>query len=116
MEFISNEHKAFYESHKGITEKGADYAALVYVLGLNKDCRKHFSDLYVPESGQIKPDALNKAWQTGASRKVTRLAFNLYTWDVPEDDNAEKLSPKELFTGIDDKTKKGMLLAIQYYA
>lgn len=116
MEFISDEHRAFFESHKDITLRGSDHEALIYTLGINKDCRRHLTDLYSPESGQIKADALKKAWQTGASRKVSRLAFNLYTWDVPEDDNAEKYAPKELFTGIDDKTKKGMLLAIQYYA
>lgn len=116
MNFISDEQKRFFESHKAITDRGTDYAALVYLLGVNRDCRAHFSELYDAKAGQIKPGATAAAWQTTASRNITRAAFNLFTYQIPEPEKAEKYAPKALFSGLDETNRKGLLLALQYYA
>ena len=116
MNFVSDEHKRFYESHRNITAKGTDYEALIYLLGVNRDCRAHFSELYDAKDGQIIPESTGAAWQTTASRNITRAAFNLFTYQIPEPEKTEKYAVKELFSGLDDTNRKGLLLALQYFA
>lgn len=53
--------------------------ALVYTLGICKDTRHNFASLYDAKDRSIIPGELHAAWQTDGSRKVTRLAFNLFT-------------------------------------
>ena len=114
--FSTPEHKAFYETNRKITENGQDSAALVYVLGISEACRTHFKDLYDVNKRCIKPAALHKPWQTGTSKKITRLAFNLFTWNTAEGDDAEKYTPKELFSGLDANEKKAAAQALIYFA
>lgn len=116
MNFISDAQQQFYVAHKAITDSGGDYAALVYTLGIDDNCRQHFADLYDTKARQIKEDALHAAWQTSGSRKVTRLAFNLFTWTTPETDDPNRYAPKELFSGLDDTHKFGMIYALTYFA
>ena len=52
--------------------------ALAYLFALDTVCFEHIRELYDFEGDCIKPDALDKGWQTGTSCKTTRLAFNLY--------------------------------------
>lgn len=115
-QFINSEHEDFYKRHKAITDRGTEYAALVYTLGINADCRRHFSDLYDMKESTILPEGLHKAWQTAGSRSITRLAFNLFTDDTPgEEDAAEKYAPRAIFEKLDDKSKHGAILSITYF-
>lgn len=116
LTFISDAQKDFYNAHKAVTDYGGDYAALVYVLGIDDNCRRHFADLYDTKTRQIKENALSAAWQTSGSKKVTRLAFNMFTWSIPDNDNPAKYAPKEIFSGLDDTHKYGMIYALTYFA
>lgn len=55
------------------------HQSLVYTLGISSVTRQHISELYDFDSGMIKPEALQRPWQTSTSLKTTCLAFNLYT-------------------------------------
>lgn len=116
MQFVSEEHKRFYEENRSITEKGRDFQALVYTLGINPDCRKRFSRMYNDEERVIIPDVIFEGWQTSGSVRITRLAFHLFTWHAMEDDEPENYFPKNLFHGLDDTHRQGALLALTYFA
>jgi len=78
--FIDAQHKEFYSRY--IQKCGCQdscHRALVYCLGVDRDTRKHIHDIYNFESGCIKTECLHEGWQTSGSKKVIRLAFNLYT-------------------------------------
>lgn len=99
--FQDDEHYAFTaEKLRQLREAGYQpdvYAqALFYTLGICADTRAHFEDLFDMAERAIKPDGLQREWQTSGSRKVTRLAFNLWngcTYDSEEDAEAGRCSP-----------------------
>ena len=78
MIFLNAEHKQFYsERHpKDVYER-----AFFYLIGLCPDTRRNIHALY--DTDGIKPEAIHAGWQTSASVRLTRLAFNLYTDNVP---------------------------------
>ena len=78
MIFISAEHKRFYNE---MQPKDVYQRAFFYLIGLCPDTRRNIHELY--DADGIKPEAINAGWQTGTSTKLTRLAFNLYTDNVP---------------------------------
>ena len=55
------------------------HKALVYCLGIDGNTRGHIHDIYDFHTGCIKTECLHEGWQTDSSKKVVRLAFNLYT-------------------------------------
>lgn len=116
MKFVTDEHRAFYEDHAAITEQGDDFQALIYTLGISRDCREHFSRLYDPADRCILTGGLFEGWQTSGSKKITRLAFNLFTWHTADGDNPEEYAPKSLFAGLDETHRRGALYAILYFA
>lgn len=115
MKFVNQEHENFFitNSEKG---HGKDYKALVYTLGIDDMCRQHFSELYNADTETINTKALTAGWQTGASRRITRLAFHLFTWEIPECENDSDYTVKALFESLDDLHREGALLAIKYFA
>lgn len=52
--------------------------SLLYVLGVCAETRNHFAELFDLQEHGIRLDGQSCGWQTGTSRKVTRLAFNLW--------------------------------------
>lgn len=65
--------------------------SLLYVLGVCDETRRHFADLFDFKEHGIKLNGLEKDWQTGTSRKVTRLAFNLWNGCMYDsEENAER--------------------------
>lgn len=115
MKFVNQEHENFFlnNSQKG---HGKDYKALVYTLGIDDLCRQHFSELYNADTETINTKALTAGWQTGASKRITRLAFHLFTWEIPEGEAATDFTVKALFESLDDLHREGALLAIEYFA
>ena len=84
MIFRNGDHKEFYERLMSDGLGGDCYhRALVYTLGICDDTRKRFDEMYDKEERCIVPEAINVAWQTSGSLKVTRLAFNLFTDRIP---------------------------------
>ena len=108
LKFISNEHKQFYEEKiNQLTEyrkKDVYYKSLIYTLGICKTTRENFRQIFDIENGEININSICAAWQTGTSKKVTRMAFSLWNacmYDSEEEfENREKSSyynPSEIF-------------------
>jgi len=54
------------------------HRAAAYLLSLDRVCREHIEDLFDLQDDAIIPEGLLKGWQTGTSRKTSRLCFNLW--------------------------------------
>ena len=80
------------------------HRSLAYLLALDKVLREHIEAVYDFQEDGIKRDGLHKGFQTGTSKKTTRLAFNL--WNGCCDDG-------EIYT---DKDGYKIDLPSRYYA
>ena len=62
-------------SNSDITSRGKEYAALIYTLGINADCREHLSRLYDKESRCVNPAGVSSVHRRRARRRreVNRL-------------------------------------------
>jgi hypothetical protein len=80
MLFKDAEHQTFFEENVVKTNSIKDpyRQALFYTLGLVDETRKYINHLYDFKERGPRYDGLNEPWQTGTSKRVTRLAFNLY--------------------------------------
>lgn len=114
MKFVNDQHEQFYKTHTNESDEN-EKKALVYILGIDDDCRSHFNHLYT-DLNCIRPEGLREGWQTGASMRITRLAFNFFIWQTVEGDDPEKYTPYEIFFGMDKMHKNGILLALSYFA
>lgn len=112
LKFCTEEQEAFFKNHKEIIDRGFEYAALIYTLGINPDCREHFQSLY---KDGINPDALRDSWQTGASKRITRLAFHLFSWGIVAGDDPTAYTPRELLSGLGREQREGALYAMMLF-
>ena len=71
------------------------HQAVAYLITLDSVCRQHINDIFDFPEDVIKPECLNKPWQTGTSKKTTRLAFNLWNGYQSEGEPLaeERISP-----------------------
>ena len=77
--FRNSEHRQNYHDFLAkMRIKDCYHQSLAYLLTLDVVCVKHIDDLFDIQNDRIKPNALEYAWQTGTSKKTTRLAFNLW--------------------------------------
>lgn len=95
--FMDNEHEAFYAHMLNRTAKhDAYHRALFYTMGVCKETRRNIHDLFDFKGDCIKPEGLEKSWQTGSTNRLCRLAFNL--WNGWTEEGRDRLSsPSELF-------------------
>ena len=92
ISFISNAHKKFYfEKLKEVRYQDTYHKALCYCLGINNETRQNISKIYDFKTGCIKPECLHEGWQTSASLKVVRMAFNLYCSGTPSVDDTKDI-------------------------
>lgn len=85
--FVNDAHEKFYyEKLKKMQNKDEYHMALCYCLGINSDTRKHIDSIYSFETGCVKPACLYEGWQTSGSKKIVRMAFNLYCNGTPSVD------------------------------
>ena len=109
MIFETDTHRQFYNDNlKRAKVKDCYSKSLIYILGINRDTRKHFDEIYNVETNEIEQEVINAPFQTSGSLAVTRLAFNLFNntfFDVCNvGDNEEstpitvKYTPIEIFT------------------
>ncbi|MCC8044367.1 MAG: DUF6075 family protein [Clostridiales bacterium] len=70
------------------------HEALVYCLGIDRTTREHIDRIYDFKTGNVKPKCLNEGWQTSGSRRVVRMAFNLYCDSTPSVHGMEKSEDK----------------------
>lgn len=82
IRYADTGHRRFYE--EGLLQAQADgqrtdsyFRSLLYLCGVCHETRSHFPDLFDWSAWVICPEGLNAGWQTGTSRRVTMLAFNL---------------------------------------
>ena len=54
------------------------HRSLAYLLALDTVLREHIEAVFDFQEDGIKRDGLHKGFQTGTSKKTTRLAFNLW--------------------------------------
>lgn len=103
--YNDNHEKAFWTFLARAGKRFDSYHfSIAYLLTLDTECRKHLDDLFDFEIDGIKPEGINKAWQTGTSAKTTRLAFNLWNGFNRDDGECEDglpasplYTPAELF-------------------
>ena len=102
--FYNDDHEKAFWTFLARAGKRFDsyHFSIAYLLTLDTVCRQHLDDLFNFEDDGIKPEGINKAWQTGTSAKTTRLAFNL--WNGCNADDGESgngasplYTPAELF-------------------
>lgn len=109
MEFIDDKHELFFVSKlKELSKYGKGdvyYYSLIYTLGICPSTREHFKEIFDMKEGKINMDSINISWQTGVSRKVTRMAFSLWNrcmYDSEKDAENNQISssynPSEIFS------------------
>ncbi len=97
IRFSSKEHRAFYAEMLIKTRNDDSYhRALFYAMGICEETRRNIHTLFDFKNGGIDPDGLSAPWQTGCTRRLCRLAFNL--WNGWTEEGREQYSaPYELF-------------------
>ena len=85
--FKSNAHEKFYyEKLKKMQYQDEYHMALCYCLGISDDTRRNIDRIYDFDTGCVKPACLYEGWQTSGSKKIVRMAFNLYCNGTPSVD------------------------------
>lgn len=106
VHFYDDAHEAFFrEKLEYATASGhtpdSYFRSFLYLCGLCSDTRSHFQRLFDWREWGICPEALADGWQTGTSKKITRLAFNLWNGYGQEPPEEEQVSaaflPDEVF-------------------
>lgn len=91
--FESKEHQNFfYACLKKAKSLDEYHQALFYTMGISEVTRGTLSRWFDFDADKIKPTCLEADWQTGSSRRLTRLAFNL--WNGYSDD---RTNPYDMF-------------------
>ena len=101
--FKDEAHRKFYMEYLSKCRYQDEYhKSLVYCLGLNSDTRYHVNEIYDFREGNVKPGCLHEGYQTAGSRKVVRMAYNLYCNGTPSvfkiEDPKEKLQECSCYT------------------
>ena len=98
MKFASKEHQKFwlekFEEMIQLRKTDIYYKSIIYALGMCETTRKNFDDIFNLKRGEINIDALQGKYQTGTSKKVTRLAFSL--WNGCNYDKEQDIENKNL--------------------
>lgn len=86
--FADEKHESIYnECLQKMKCDDGYHQVVAYLLGLDVVLREHIEDVFDFEEDGIKPKtALNHPWQTGTSRKTTRLLMNLWNGCVEDYD------------------------------
>ena len=93
LPFESKAHSVFFYSCLRKAQREDPYhQALFYTMGISEITRENVSQWFDFEKDHIIPNALDADWQTGGTRRLTRLAFNLWN-----DFNDGNVTPYDLF-------------------
>lgn len=97
IRFADREHKTFYNQMLTKTRNSDAYhRAFFYAMGICPETRRNIHALFDFNEDGIKPEGLAAAWQTGGTRRLCRLAFNLWNgWT--EEGKENRSTPYELF-------------------
>jgi len=83
MIFADKAHLDFYEEKTAELKPDCYLNSFIYTIGMCEETRRRFNEMYNRKERIIILDTINEAWQTSTSRKVTRLAFQLFTDGTP---------------------------------
>lgn len=104
IKFKSSEHELFYnEMLAKCTYQDCYHRALMYTLGINEDTRRHIDEIYDFDTRCIKLNSLKACWVTSGDSRAMRLAFNLFTDNVPENTHKERYAVGEIFNHVGAK-------------
>jgi len=97
IRFAEKEHKAFFcEMLAKTRNNDAYHQAFFYAMGICAETRRNIHTLFDFKEDGIRPEGLAAAWQTGGTRRLCRLAFNLWNgWT--EEGKENRSAPYELF-------------------
>lgn len=77
--FAGKKHEdLFFDLFKKMKTKDCYHGAAAYLLSLDTVIQDHINRVFDFKEDVIKPECLHEAWQTGTSKKTTRLLFNLW--------------------------------------
>lgn len=81
--FKDQEHKSFYNKkvmeYSGTGRVVDSYTkSLMYLPSSNSDTRRNFDNLFNIKNGEIKTEGMKGGWLTETTRRICRLAFNLF--------------------------------------
>lgn len=97
IRFADSEHKAFYIQKLAQAGNSDVYhKAFFYTMGISPETRRNIRTLFDFQEDGIKPEGLSAAWQTGGTRRLCRLAFNLWN-GFTEEGKENRSTPYELF-------------------
>ena len=84
IKFKCRDHERFYQQCLVRCGCGDPYhKAFFYTMGISDETRKHVEDVFDFRENVIRPEGLNKGWQTSGSSCLIRLAFNLWNgWNA----------------------------------
>lgn len=104
MVFKDKLHEEFYKTNIVRTNSSGDpyRKALFYTLGLTAETRNNISTIYNFKEKCIETDGLNSGWQTGTTKRVTRLAFNLYNGMVYDCDVDFEINEVSQYYAVDE--------------
>lgn len=98
MKFASKEHQKFwlekFDEMIQLRKTDIYYKSIIYTLGMCETTRENFDDIFNLKRGEINISSLQGKYQTGTSKKVTRLAFSL--WNGCNFDREQDIENKNL--------------------
>ena len=72
-------HETFYYNMIKVARNNDVFRkAFFYTVGISAETRNHITALFDFEESLIKPEGLSAPWQTGSTKRLCRLAFNLW--------------------------------------
>lgn len=84
IKFRNREHKDFYKKYLAKCRfQDVYHKALVYCIGIDQNTRDHVENIYDFKTGFINSKCMQEGWQTSGSKKIVRMAFNLYGNGTP---------------------------------
>lgn len=97
IRFSSEEHKAFYlQMLSQSSDDDSYHRAFFYAMGICGETRRNINTLFDFKEDGINTAELSAAWQTGGTRRLCLLAFNLWNgWT--EEGNEQCSTPYGLF-------------------
>lgn len=95
MNFINTEHEDRFRElilRAKVVPGDTERVSMFYIFAYNDNTYRNIKDLYDFEDDVILFDGLNEGWQTGTSRKLTKLGFNLYNGFNDEENRCDVLN------------------------
>lgn len=96
LRFISDLHEQFMLEAISRTKCDPYHQACFYLFGLTTETRENINSLFDFQQDSIRPNGLDAGWQTSATARITRLAFNLWNGYVSAQ-NYQLYTPEDLF-------------------